>query len=207
METVDRNVVITFNDSLSEEFIKLSSKIVQAVSSSIILNKDNQIPHMTLYMTKYPERNVESVIELITKIAKEVKPFNIIFEQIYCHTTGTIFIDPRPNKDLTSLHSLLVDQLNPLREGLYNKDELSLPGRGIEAKTSLEQYGMWPVKENYKPHVSVGRVADPEKEGPIALSALPSKINIETLVDSISFVERGPNGTCKKILETFKLQG
>ena len=206
MENVDRNVVITFNDSLTSELINLSQKISEIVPSRIVLNRENQIPHLTLYMTKYPQKNIEAVIEKIAMIANETKPFNMVFNKKTCHSTGTIFIDPQISNSLFSLHTKLVDSLNPLREGLYNEDELNLPGRDEKAKSSLINFGMWAVKEDFIPHVSVGRVADPDNEGPIALSALPEKINFETFVDSISFVERGLNGTCKKILETFKLQ-
>lgn len=207
MNTVDRNVVITFNRSLTNRFIQISKIINQTISSKIVLNITDQIPHLTLYMTKYPEKNIEKVLEKIDELAKKTKVFEMEFNSKSCHSSGTVFIDPVMSKDLYSLHSSLVNILNPLREGLYNEDELNLPGRGEKAKNSLMNFGMWAVKKDYIPHVSVGRIENPQKEAKIALSAIPEEINFKTLVNEISFVERGPNGTCKKILKTFPLKG
>ena len=62
------------------------------------------------------------------------------------------------------------------------------------------------VKGDYVPHVSIARV-NPEQHSQSVLKILPQKINYKTIVEKISFVIRGHDGTCKKILNTFKLKG
>lgn len=203
---IDRNVVILFNDSLRANFIKLSQGISKKIPSKIKLNTANEIPHITLYMSKYPEKNEELIIDKIAEIANKTKPFKIRLNQKSCHSTGTIFIDAEMSNELYSLHEKLVDSLNPLREGLFNEDTLSLPGLTEETKESLRKFGMWAVKKAYVPHISVGRIHD-TKDCQVALNALPDKIDYEELVESIAFAEIGHDGTCKKIFNTFKLRG
>lgn len=204
--TVDRNVVITFDVDLADELIKLSQDVGRKVASKINLNHENEIPHITLYMSKYPEKNVGLIINKLTKIANSTKPFKLKLNSKSCHATGTIFIDVEMSDELYTLHERLVNGLNSLREGLFNEDELTLPGITEEKKRSLKEFGMWAVKQAYIPHVSVGRIYD-LKDCEIALGALSKEINYETLVKNIAFVERGHDGTCKKILKTFPLLG
>lgn len=203
--TVNRNVVLLFDKKLNSRFIELSRKISKVIPSKIILNLKNEFPHITLYMTQYPKRNVPKILDVVSKIAKSTKSFRLILNTISCHRSGTIFVDAEISPALLLLHEKLVDGLNPLREGLCNDDELNLPGITDKVKKSLINFGMWAVKQDYVPHISIARVAEPKKEGPIALGVLPKTINIQTVVDQIAWVERGHDGTCKKVLHKFPL--
>ncbi len=204
--TVDRNVVILFDKQLTNEFIKLSQKISSKVPSKINLNASDEIPHLTLYLSRYPKRNVPKVIDAIFKVALSTKPFRLKLTQKSCHSSGTIFIDAEISPELFTLHEKLVDELNTFREGLYNDDEMKLPGRTKKIRKNLIEYGMWAVKQDYVPHVSVGRVGDPEKECNPALETLPNRVDYQTTVSQIAFVESGHDGTCKRILQNFSLE-
>jgi len=204
--TIDRNIVVLFDKKLTNQFIKLSENISSVIHSKINLNLNDEIPHLTLYMTKYPAKNNNKVLEKLKEISSHIKPFKIFFNSKSLHSTGTVFIDTLFNNNLYMLHSNLVDTLNPLREGLYNKDELNLPSLTNEKKQSLINYGMWAVKKNYTPHVSVGRI-DIKESVKKVLDLLPNVINYKTIINKIAYVERGHDGTCKKILKTFKLSG
>ena len=200
--TVDRNVVILFDQNLTDELIRLSQSVNEVVRSKILLNHEDQYPHLSLYITKYPSRNINEIMRRIRKIAQRNKPFKLWLNARSCHSSGTIFIDAEMSDELYSLHERLLTELNPLRGGLYNEDELNLPGMTEKHKQSLINYGMWAVKEDFVPHVSIGRLYE-LTDCEAALKALPKKINLRTEIKTIAFVETGPNGTCKKVIETF----
>ena len=63
---------------------------------------------------------------------------------------------------------------------------------------------MWAAKELYIPHISIARPFDASlcKQ---ALDQLPKKIDYLTKIECIALVERGHDGTCKKIIETYSL--
>ncbi len=63
---------------------------------------------------------------------------------------------------------------------------------------------MWVAKKLYIPHVSLARSVD-ATQCMQALELLPDDIAYTTLVREIVLVERGPHGTCKKVLEKFPL--
>ena len=204
--SVDRNIVITFGNHLTNEFIKLSQKINNMIPSKILLNEIDEIPHLTLYMAKYPKKNIAKVLNKLNKILSSIKCFELIFNSKSCQSSGTVFIEAVVTNELYKLHEDLVNILNPLREGLYNEDELKLSGLTKKKKISLINYGMRAVKGDYVPHVSIARI-NPEQYSQSVLKILPHKISYKTIVEKISFVIRGHDGTCKKILNTFKLKG
>lgn len=207
MSTAERNIVILFDETLTQKFIKLSKNVNAHIPSKIVLNNTDQIPHLTLYMTKYPERNIQKVVEKISRIAQTTKPFQMKLIGKSCHASGTLFIDAEMSVNLYRLHEKLVDRLNPLREGLFNEEELTVQGMTEKNKKMLIEYSMWAVKNDYLPHISVARVYNPAKDRENVLKLLPETIQYQTTVQNIAFVVRGPNGTCNKILQKFELMG
>ena len=201
LTTVARNIVLTFDDDLSNQFIKLNERIHRAVPSKIVLNMENMIPHLTIYGTKYPAKNVGVLEARLSSLVKRLRPFTLRLNSKSI-VAGTIFLDAELSKKLYTLHVKLTDGMNPFREGLYDEKELELPGLTQGMKDSLVNYGMLLSKEEYVPHVTVARPFDSQRCEE-ALSVLPEKIDFETKITSISLVETGPNGTCKRIIQSF----
>src|SRR5579872_4094329 len=104
MNTIDRNIVITFEDDLANQFIRLSQAVGGKVTSKINLNHKNEIPHLTLYMSTYPTKNIELIINKLAEIAKSTKPFKLKLKSKSCHPTGTIFINAVLSDELYQLH-------------------------------------------------------------------------------------------------------
>lgn len=198
------NVVVLFDEEVTSEFIKLNRIIIAKVPSKIILNLTDVQPHMTLYTTNYPTQNLSEIIECLSKTVNTFHSFSIKFSTKVIDM-NSIFINADPNMVLIQLHSKIVDALNPLRGGLYDEKELGLIGNNSERKNSLLTYGMWAAKELYVPHVSIARPFDVGLCNS-ALECLPKKINIDAKVNKIGLVERGPDGTCKKVLQTYSLK-
>lgn len=201
---VPRNIVVTFNEDIASQFISWSKKINKLTPSKVVLNKTDMLSHMTLYTTNYPKRNLNQVSSKLEKISNETLSFPLSFNGKSV-LLGTIFIDAVLTQSLYELHEKIVNTLNPLREGNFDEKERELPGFNDNMEYSLTHYGMWSAKKLYVPHVSVARPFD-GNECKTALSLLPENIDISTTIESISFVERGQNGTCKNILKTFPLK-
>ncbi len=196
-----RNIVVLFDNQLNNQLISLSQQINTQIPSKIVLNTVNKIPHMTLYTSIYPSENLEKIKSKLSSLAKRFKQFDIMFSSKTIDV-GSIFINAKLSKKLSTLHSNIVDELNKLRNGNYDEKELLLIGKNIARKKSLIKYGMWAAKKLYVPHISISRPHDPDKLDD-ALKMLPNHFNYVTPVKSINLVETGENGTCKKILETY----
>ena len=198
---VQRNAVLLFDNDLNARFIELSEKVNQIVPSKVVLNLKNMIPHLTNYGSNFPKINLIRLPQHIEKISKSSKPLKLKFISKSI-VAGTIFVDAELSKELYALHVKVTEALNSLRDGLYNRKELELPGTSETMKFNLIKYGMTLVKSEYKAHVTVARPYDSQRCD-VATGMLPEKIEFETKITSISIVETGPNGTCKRIIQSF----
>lgn len=198
-----RNVVILFDNELTDEFIRLSSIINKYVPSKVLLNRTDMFPHISVYSTNFPDYNLVKVEEQISKLVENLESFFITISGKVVDMQ-TIFLNFDPSQELQNLHNLVVNSLNNLRNGMYDKKELELISNHEGRKKSLIAYGMWAAKELYVPHISLARPYDSSLCNK-ALKLIPDKINYTFMVNRISFVERGHDGTCRKILKTFRL--
>ncbi|HET9947239.1 MAG TPA: 2'-5' RNA ligase family protein [Patescibacteria group bacterium] len=199
-----RNIVILPSNSITTQAISLSSQINTVVPSKILLNTTQEIPHITLYQALFPEENISLVLDSLAQVLSSQKRFSLTLSEVSV-VLGTIFWNAVLSDMLMRFHSSIVDALNQLRNGAYNKEDRNLPGFTSEMEHSLQTYGMWAAKELYLPHLTLSRPID-ENRCDEAKASLPEKIVSEFSVETIAFVEMGHDGTCQKILEKFSLK-
>lgn len=200
---VPRNIVVLFDKKFSEELIMLSQKLHSVIPSAIILNTKDMLPHMTVYTTNFPEENEEKVKEHLGRIAQRVTPFDVAFTTPVIDMLG-VWINAEPTDTLQNFHNTIVEALNPYRNGLYDEKELVAIGNNKARQESLVKYGMWAAKDLYIPHITLSRPIDASLlEESLAL--LPKHTDYTTTITEVAYVERGPYGTCKSILEKFPL--
>lgn len=204
MELIRRNIVILLDKSLTKEFIQLSEKINSKVLSEIILNTTTMLPHITLYTTNYPTNNEDKIIKTLEHITKDISSFPISLTTPVIDMLG-VWINAEKTPIVQKVHEQIVDGLNGLREDLYDEKELIAIGDDKKRQESLVKYGMWAAKELYIPHITLSRPVDSLRLEE-ALRVLPEKVNYQTNATEIAYVERGPFGTCKKILQTIPLK-
>lgn len=204
MNLLQRNIVALFDDALTKEFINLSKRIDKKLPSAIILNTFDTIPHMTVYTTNFPEQNEEKVIKKLQEITTNIPSFPLTFSTPVVDMLG-VWINADVTPQLQHVHNTIVDGLNDLRDGLYDEKELVAIGDNVQRQESLMKYGMWAAKELYIPHITLSRPVDSDRLEE-ALAVLPAKTDYKTLLKEIAYVERGPHGTCKKVLQKFPLK-
>ncbi len=202
-QIVARNVVILFEPERATSLCDLSARVHAQTSSHILLNNTDQLPHLSLYNTCFPEDALASVVDALGTLAQQLSPVTMRIRR-KSFTSGYIFLDADIDEPLTSLHEQIVNALTALRRGAFNEKELALPGITPEMKDNLINTGMVYSMRLFKPHVTITKLENLD-DGPAALATIPDDINFTARVQSIHFVESGPHGTCKKMLKSFAL--
>lgn len=204
MDLLERNIVALFDKEFTKECIQVSRAINDHIPSAVILNTTDMLPHMTLYTTNFPTKNEKLVKEKLQEITAAMHTFSVTFTKPVIDMLG-VWLNADPTPVVQQAHETYVDALNNLREGLYDAKELLAIGDNKERQESLIMYGMWAAKKLYIPHVTLSRPINSSRLEE-ALHTLPATTHDTTLVKEIAYVERGPYGTCKRILERFSLQ-
>jgi hypothetical protein len=198
-----RNTAILFESHLNNEFIRLSNIIAQRVRSRVILNTSYQLPHLSLYNAGYPAANLPKAEDALAALTPTLSPFTMHLNRKSI-TAGYIFLDAAISDELRNLHERIIEELNPIREGVLDEKEFDLPGVTDDMRTNLRESGMLLSQAYYQPHVTLSRPENLE-DCDQALSLLPEQIDFTANVTHIHFVETGQSGICKKVINSYKL--
>jgi len=198
-DTLDLNVALLPDAHIGDTAISLSQKIAGKYSVHFTLDSVNHIPHLSLYHARYPNKNSTEVVNQIERVAKLASPFPVILDRVAC-LENFIFLAARGSGGLSLLQSMVLDALNPLREGLILPDYRTIldnKSADLQQVEYIRHYGYAYVKEAFSPHVTLTRLKE-KREITKAMALVPNEIRTfqssELVIGTI-----GPHGTLTKI--------
>lgn len=202
-QIISHNVLILPPDDVSSALIQVSALIHRQVPSKVVLG-ESALPHLSVFHVKYPESHKYQVHDTLTKLSGQIERFKLRLKPISL-VLGTVFLDvDGVSRELVNLHNQVVDQLNPLRNGLQFEEELSLPGITPLQVEMVQTYGHSVVKKTYQPHITLSRPMDSTQLSQAA-ALVPTALAVEFEVQQIHLGVRGPNGTCPEIVSSYTL--
>ncbi|MBI4281218.1 2'-5' RNA ligase family protein [Candidatus Uhrbacteria bacterium] len=168
-----------------------------------VLDGKNYFPHVTLYMTEFPKKNLPAIKEALHDVITRTTSFPLTFSRNYHDApSGFIVAHFRTTKAITTLHRRIVRACNPFREGLIRpRDQEALLTLTKRQQQNLLRYGYRDVYTLYHPHCTFSRLP-------------PLTHNLYTLLSkklptfspiAIGLFQSGEHGTCKKLLAKFSL--
>lgn len=203
VQTIDLNIVILPDESVSQTLIKWSEQIASQFSTAYTLNRIDKLPHFSLYSARYPIKNQDAIEKQVRTIAAMTNSFPITLSG-FSVFSGYLFYDAKKNKALMNLHNQIVDALNPLREGLITDNQRQLTGLSTEQQRAIEKFGYVSVGKLYMPHISITKMID-SHEARQALALLPNmELTFKATKVAIAFV--GAYGTCPQPLKVIELK-
>ena len=195
------NVAIYPPAEISKRVIAISKKLKNK-NGLFVLDGKNYFPHITLYMTEFPLKNMVKIKKLLKQFAVKTKPFEISSSKYRQNTDGYIDVDYKKSKNINELQKKNIKLLNPLREGqMREKDKARISEMTKAEQKNLKLYGYRGVGDKFFPHLTFSKL---EKFDKSALSNI-DKSNFSFRVDKIGFFYLGDYGTCRKLIEIFDL--
>ncbi len=188
-----------------------------AISLAETLTRDNQLfhidgvkylPHLTVYMASYPEKNIKAVYETIRNISQQLSNASLDYGTFYTGW-GYVGIGFKREAKLLSINEAIVKSLSPLREGHLREKYTSEIAANKFTPRQLEYiktFGNEYVFDEYEPHLSLCRYSNVEGAKKITSDLNKSSAFSSGTVTKIAIAESGPNGTCTSILEEFPLK-
>ena len=191
---------------VTTEALRLSKEIDQEAGAYFVLDAINYFPHVTLYSTEYPEKNLNDIFEVANTIAMSTPSFTATFTTSYSHR-GYIDISIKKTQELEMLHENIVNKLNPFRENHLREKYTSpteLAGYSLQQQKYIQNYGYSEVFDAFRPHLTIARL----KHETLA-KVITQKLNFSPEsfpATTIAAYSMGSHGTCTKILKEFPLQ-
>ncbi len=199
--SISCNIAILPPESITEKAIKLS-KMLKKHGTLFVLDKKKYYPHVTLYMTEFPAKNLKFVKKTLQQLTPKTKPFEIKFVRYRQSKDGYTDISFKRNKNILQLHKKVVHRINSLREGLVRpKDLARFRQFSKEKQKNLRLYGYDNVLSEFIPHLTLAKLERADKK---ELSRL-SNFDFSFIVKEIGLFQSAEHGTCKKLIARFQL--
>ncbi len=201
MQSKSFNIVIYPPKEVLQKTMTVSKKLKKK-KGLFVLDGKNYFPHITIYMTQFPVKNVQKVRKILRDLTAKTKPFCVTSLKYRQSGDGYIDVDYKKSKEIKDLQKKMIAFLNPLREGLLRpEDEVSMSGLDKAQRRNIKHYGYRSVGTEFFPHITFTKL---EKFDKSALSKI-EKLNFSFDVDKIGFFYLGEYGTCCKLIEIFDL--
>lgn len=197
MNSIPCDVVILPNPLLADKAITASQKL--ASFNSLFTLKDGECyPHASLYMLQLKIEDLSNVQSILEKIASAFSPL-LLKAARYDHTMGFIDAEYEIIPELASLQEQVIQALNPIRDGMREKDKTRMQeATGLKLK-NFQNYGYPAVGELFRPHITLSRL---KENNQTALQSLGDLSRFDGVFLKIGLFEMGDNGTCvRKIHE------
>ena len=195
------NVAIYPPAEISKRVIAISKKLKNK-NGLFVLDGKNYFPHITLYMTEFPLKNMVKIKKLLKQFAVKTKPFEISSSKYRQNTDGYIDVDYKKSKNINEFQKKIIKLLNPLREGqMREKDKARISEMTKAEQKNLKLYGYRSVGDKFFPHLTFSKLEKFDKSALLNID----KSNFSFKVNKIGFFYLGDYGTCHKLIEIFDL--
>lgn len=199
--TLPCNIAIIPPRSIATKAMRISAQ-VRKEKTFFTLDGKRFHPHVTLYMTEFPKKNIALVKHTLREYLHRGRHFHLTFDR-YRHSRKG-FVDARfkRREKIVQLHKEIVQILNPFREGLLRKrDKERFQSENKQRQKNLRLYGYRDAFSLFSPHLTFTRLKNPNRRIVTTLD----KQHWSFIVQTIGLFQSSTHGTCKKLLATFHL--
>jgi len=194
------DIVILPEETISAEAMRLSDNLKQH-GTYFTLKDGEYYPHASLYMTQLKVSDLDRVCEILADIASKT-PSLAMNAREYHQEAGYIDVEYERFTLVDELQMTVVNAINPIRDGMREKDKARLlTSTGLE-HDNVERYGYRSIGELFAPHLTLTRFTQNE---PISTGSLPNLNTFSGKFVKLGLFEMGDNGTCVRKIAEFKL--
>lgn len=194
------DIVILPADTLAHKAISLSGQLTQR-GTFFTLKENTCFPHASLYMTQLKVSDLDKVKSILANIAANTSRFDLATTG-YDQAEGYIDAGYARTDTLDRLQMSVVEAINPIRDGMREKDKVRMLTMTGAARENLEKYGYRGVGELFRPHLTFTRFTNSQL---IDTSPLPDPSEFSGQFVKLGLFEMGDNGTCVRKIAEFEL--
>ena len=200
MNSIPCDVVILPDPLLAHKAVSTSQRL-QRFDSLFVLEDGKYYPHASLYMLQLKIEDISKVEEQLAMIARSFSQLRLRGSR-YDNEMAFIDVEYERAPELIELQNQVIEALNPIRDGLREKDKPRMEAATGLKRENFEKYGYPYVGELFRPHMTLSRL---EEDNPDALNILDEPSEFSGSFVGLGLFEMGDNGTCIRKIKEFDL--
>jgi hypothetical protein len=197
---MDINIAMLPDKNTRELLMDYSRLIDERAGSEILLNERDAMPHVTLYMTGFPEECISQIGPLVSAVLADRKAPTIRGGRWVIGKNGTVLFNLKRSAEMDELHRLMIHKLHPLRgrerARIWEKRRDRLSDKERE---KLDQTGFPQSLEGWSPHFTVARIAPARIDG---IKKLLENVDLVFIPESVGVGYVGPHGTFSELIQS-----
>jgi len=201
MESRPCNVVLLPCKPLADKAIEIS-EILRSDETLFTLQDGNFYPHISLYMLELRVDDCKKVQEVLQSISAAESAQDLVATK-YNQKMGFLDAEYALTPGLCDVQDLIVDALNPIRNGMREKDKVRMEQADGLKREYFEKYGYPNVKELFRPHLTLTRF---NHENWFDTAKLPRISVFSGYFNRLGLFESGDNGTCVRLISSYNLK-
>lgn len=191
MDSKPYDVVLIPEESVANKAIALSERL-KKYDTLFTLDNVNFFPHLSSYMLQLNDDGLNKACEELSRIAEETSSIRAIASH-YHYEDNYVNVEYVKSPELIAIQTKVLERLNPLRDGMRDKDRARLEEATGETKKNLLNFGYRSVGNLFLPHVTFTRFTEDTEH---VVKTFPSKEEFDGNFVSLGIFEMGDNGTC-----------
>jgi len=199
-ESLNCNIVLLPRGDLAGKAIAISHSL-ESEGVYFTLEDGVLYPHLSLYMFELKLANVDAISDILKRLAARYSEFNLEAHR-YGQYAGYIEAEYLRTSMLDTLQDEVIATVNPLRNGLRQKDvERMERAEGLELE-NFQKYGYPYAYALFRPHITFTRFLTSDTrptDGLLPISELDGSF------DRIALCAGSDNGTCVRVIKEYEL--
>jgi 2'-5' RNA ligase len=195
------DVVLLPDQEIAKKAMELSSSVSKH-GTFFTLDGKNYFPHLSLYMIQLTESGLQESRELLSVIASSTNALTATACQ-YHYSHEYLDVEYVKTKEMEELQKNIIERLNPLRDGLRERDKERIKTASGEELDNILKYGYRSIGSQFAPHLTFTRFKDSNSE---ILSELPDPSIFNGQYSSLGIFKMGDHGTCAEPVQSWKLK-
>ena|SRR3989344_5967750 len=200
MNSKPYDIVLLPDIKITKESLRLSNSLKNH-GVYFTLNNQSYFSHVSIYMLQLSDDGLKKAINFLTEFSKTINNIEAIAHS-FNYTDGYFDLEYLKTDEISKLQEKIISELNPVRDGLREKDKQRLASADDETKANITEYGFRSVGKLFYPHLTFTRFKNDQKS---ILDELPSKEEFGGKFVGLGIFEIGDNGTCVKLVKKWKL--
>lgn len=185
-----------------------ASKTLSRKKSAFVLGTKDFYPHVTLYMTQLPDKNIPEAVRRIFRMVKKKKSIGLRTTGAPHITSGYVGINFKKTKRIGQWQKELVALLNPLREGRITKESrMQFLHADRTGRKNILRFGSQHVFAKFDPHLTLTKLKNEKNADYADIEIAASKLRgISFRSAAIGLFKAGEYGTCRSLVKVFRLK-
>lgn len=200
MNSIPCDIVLLPNPLLAKLAISTSQEL-ERFDSLFTLEDGKFFPHVSLYMCQLSLKSIPRIEEQLSAISHSMSALQL---EAYRYDHSKCYIDAEYKKfpELVGIQEGVIKAVNPIREGMREKDvDRMKEAEGLALK-NFQDYGYKYIGELFRPHLTLTRL---KAENLKSIEELDDVSRFSGVFLKLGLFEMGDNGTAVRKLAEFEL--